>query len=117
MYHLYNRTTGATLATDLKLARTPWERLIGFLDRKAIGPNDAIWFDRCSSIHTIGMRAAIDVIFLNDADEVLALQRNVSRNRPYISHPNAASVLEIGTSPTDRLHVGDTLSFERVASW
>ncbi|HVA27479.1 MAG TPA: DUF192 domain-containing protein [Candidatus Baltobacteraceae bacterium] len=117
MYRLYNQTTGVTLTTHLKLARTAWERLVGFLDRKAIAPDDAIWFDRCSSVHTIGMRAPIDVIFLNDAYCVLALQRNVSRNRPHISHPGAASVLEIGASSTDRFRVGDTLTFERAASW
>ena len=117
MYSLYNVTTGSMLTTHLKFARTPWERLVGFLDRTKIDPDDAIWFDRCSSVHTIGMRVSIDVIFLNDSRCVIALKLDVSRNRPYITHAGASSVLEIGTSPADRIRVGDTLSFERATSW
>jgi uncharacterized membrane protein (UPF0127 family) len=105
------------LSDHLKFAQTPWERFVGFLDRKHVLPDDAIWFDDCSSVHTIGMRAPIDVIFLDGVGCVLKVLRNVGRNRPFVSYHYASSILEIGTSPDTRIHVGDTLIAKPVTAW
>ncbi|MBC5815931.1 MAG: DUF192 domain-containing protein [Candidatus Eremiobacteraeota bacterium] len=101
------------LSDRLKVAQTPWQRIVGFLDSKTIEEDQAIWFDRCANVHTLGMRARIDIIFLDAGQRVLALERNVAANRANISHALASSVLELGTSTMARIKVGDLLSFDR----
>lgn len=62
---------------------------------------------RCSSIHTFGMRFALDVLFLDGRGEVLAVRRSV-RPRRFACHPRAAAVLEIPSGQGgDFLRPGD----------
>ncbi len=44
-------------------------RMRGLLGRKSLGPDTAMVIDPCSSIHTLGMRFAIDVLFLDSKTE------------------------------------------------
>lgn len=40
------------------------ERLRGLLGRAPLGPDEALDIARCNSVHTVGMRYAIDVVFV-----------------------------------------------------
>ncbi|MFN2529292.1 MAG: DUF192 domain-containing protein [Candidatus Baltobacteraceae bacterium] len=112
MATLHNRTKNTIVSSRVKVARTPWERLVGFLDSKSIEEDEAMWFDRCTGVHTLGMRARIDVVFLDDSLEVLAVERNVGANRINICCPQAASIIELGASEKARFSVGDVLSLD-----
>ena len=115
MYRVYNLTTKVLLA-KLTPAQTAWQRLTGFLDRKQISEDEAMWFDRCANVHTVGMRASLDIVFLDDDHRILAVERNVGSNRLRVSYPGARSVVEFGTSPETRMTVGDILFFERAVT-
>jgi uncharacterized membrane protein (UPF0127 family) len=75
-------------------------RLLGlaFLDRAEVGPG--LLIPRCSSVHTFGMRFALDIVFLNRDGEVIAERRSVPPRR-FVACRGAAAVLEVpeGTRP------------------
>jgi len=48
-------------------AESPWERARGLLG----GAPRVLWLEPCASIHTFGMRFAIDVVFLGKEGQVL----------------------------------------------
>lgn len=47
------------------LARGMWERMKGLLGRQTLPEKEFMLLEPCSSIHTFGMKFAIDVIFLD----------------------------------------------------
>jgi len=69
-------------------------RLLGLagLRRDAVGPG--LFIPRCSSVHTFGMRFALDIAFLDGRGEVLSTRRAVGPRR-LAFHRGAAAVLEI----------------------
>ena len=52
-------------------ATSPLARTVGLLGTRDLGDDEGVWIRRCGSVHTIGMRVAIDVAFLDDTDRVL----------------------------------------------
>ena len=51
-------------------------RLAGLIGRRSLPRGEALLIPRCRSVHTVGMRFAIDVAFLR-GDTVLALRERV----------------------------------------
>jgi uncharacterized membrane protein (UPF0127 family) len=69
-------------------------RLLGlaFRDRADAGPG--LLIPRCASVHTFGMRFALDVYFLDRDGRVLRIRRRVPPRR-VLWHRGARKVLEI----------------------
>lgn len=67
---LMNQRTGRVVASDLELAVTRAVRRRGLLHRDALDPSSALMLSPCFAVHTVGMRFAIDVVFV-DADGVI----------------------------------------------
>jgi hypothetical protein len=69
-------------------------RLLGlaFLERREAGPG--LLIPGCASVHTFGMRFALDVVFLDAAGGVLEERFGVLPRR-VISRQSAAAVLEL----------------------
>ncbi len=69
-------------------------RLLGLalLDRDDAGPG--LLIPRCRSVHTFGMRFALDLVFLDSAGRVVGLRLAVPPAR-IARHPDAAMVLEL----------------------
>lgn len=63
------------LAMEFRVCATWCERLRGLLGTDASA--GAILLARCSSIHTFGMRYAIDVAFLDELGEVVLVRRSL----------------------------------------
>lgn len=57
------------------------DRLRGLLGRRSLGPGAALMIERCGSVHTVGMRFALDLVFLNRAWRVVKVIRNVRPGR------------------------------------
>ncbi len=111
---LKNLTTGAVLSSNVSLAGTFWQRTVGFLGREAIAPDEGIWIAQCSAVHTMGMRTAIDIIFLDRHSYVMRIVRSVKPNVSQIACPLAYAVVETGAS-CDLGHdllVGDQLALQ-----
>lgn len=108
---LRNASTGAVLATRVDRATSFIERAVGLLARPAVRPDEGLWIDSCRAIHTIGMRAVIDVIFLDRMRCIVDVRRSVVPFRPVILCLRAASVIELGAGALDEhdVLVGDRL--------
>jgi uncharacterized membrane protein (UPF0127 family) len=110
---LRNAHTGAVLATRVDRATTFFDRLIGLLARSHVRRDEGLWIDRCSAIHTIGMRVHIDVIFLDKSGRVLKTVAAVAPSCFAIACKHAATVVELGAGaladydllPGDRLEL------------
>lgn len=68
-------------------------RLLGLahLDRADAG--SGLLIPRCAAVHTFGMRFALEVVFLDRGDEVLA--RRLVGPRRFVAHRGAVAVLEL----------------------
>ncbi|BAJ00533.1 conserved hypothetical protein [Shewanella violacea DSS12] len=67
----------------------------------------------CNSVHTIGMRYPIDIVYLNNKNKVLKIQRNLQPWRSSACR-GATQVLELAAGNTDNKNInqGDTLSWQ-----
>src|ERR1700742_2828272 len=86
------RRVGAGLEVPVAVGFRP--RLLGLalLDRPDAGTG--LLIPRCAAVHTFGMRFALDLFFLGDDDEVLAVRRAVPPRR-FVTQRGAAAVLEV----------------------
>ena len=111
---LRNLRTGSILADKVEKATSCWRRLTGLLSRADVRPSEGLWFDRCSAIHTLGMRTEIDAIFLDGQNRVLGVHYSVPRHRFMIGHWKARVVVELGpaASKTRQVRIGDRLALE-----
>jgi uncharacterized protein len=76
-------------------------RALGLLVGPALGPQEALLIAPCSSIHTIGMRYAIDVAFLDRRARILRLFPAVRAWRIRAA-PGAAAVRELAAGAAAR---------------
>mgnify|MGYP006405781423 CR=1 FL=1 len=53
------------------------QRLWGLIKEPETGPTQGFWFPRCASIHTLGMKAPIDVVGLNQNQQITAVKRHL----------------------------------------
>ena len=95
----------------VRVAERGWDRTRGLLGRPRLVGSEGLLIMRCSSVHTVGMRYPIDVVFL-DRDGAIA--RVVEHLRPMrmAMCRGAASVLELAAGQAKRLALrpGLTLS-------
>lgn len=66
---------------DLRVARTPWQRMRGLLGQPALQAHQGLLIQPCNMIHTVGMRYAIDVVFVDRAWHVVQVAAQVSPRR------------------------------------
>jgi uncharacterized membrane protein (UPF0127 family) len=110
---LRNTTTGGILATRIDRLSSFLHRAVGLLARTTIRPDEGVWITSCSAVHTLGMRVAIDVIFVDGESRVLRVVSNVQPNRLVLSCRGAKAVVELGSGalqdidllPGDRLEL------------
>jgi hypothetical protein len=110
-----NLTQQTVIAEKVHHCSSLWKRLKGLLGTSKLDKNEACWLMPCGSIHTIGMRYAIDVLFLDKQKKVIAIHNNMRPNKFSPLHRGAHSVLELAAGGHN-CQVGDLLSFEEEAS-
>ena len=111
---LRNATTGRVIASNVQRADGWWTRLRGFLSKAHVGPDDGLWFDNCDAVHTVGMRAAIDIVFLDGDSRVVKVSPCVPSMRLAVVCAGAKAVVELGEGSLAGLDVlvGDRLLLE-----
>ena len=88
------------------------ERMRGLLGRAGLGDAAAMVIRRCRAVHTVGMKFAIDLVFIDTTGCIVRIERNVPPGRLCVwGGWRAAHVIEseAGRLDLDRLNVGDTL--------
>jgi uncharacterized membrane protein (UPF0127 family) len=110
-----NKTRSTVLAEAADVAGTSQLRRRGLLDRKTLEPGQGLWIAPCESVHTFGMKFAIDVVYLDRKKKIRKISAGLAPRRISVCLA-AESVLEIpsGTAALTRSQVGDELEFVRV---
>lgn len=108
-------TTGAELARRTVHAASFLARLRGLLGRASLAEGEALLLDPCGSIHTLGMRFPIDVLFLDEGGAVLAALAHLPPWRVPPPVRGARRVLELpaGTLGRTATAKGHRVRFER----
>lgn len=78
----------------IRLAKTVWTRFKGLLFSDPSKDPLGVWLLPCHSIHMVGMRFALDIIFLNKELKVMKICREVKPMTPVLICRGANSVLE-----------------------
>ena len=99
---LYEAQTGRLILPHLVGADTLAARAAGFLGRTNIDDGEAMWFDRCSGVHTLGMRVPIDVVLVDGSGAVLDVVEAVKPWRFWIGRARTRSVLEMAAGNARR---------------
>ena len=100
------------LIGHVEVARKMMERMKGLLGRSSLGDGRAMLIMRCGSIHTIGMRFSIDVVFIARSGEIKRIVRGLPAGRFYSGCFGASMTLEFEAGCLPRsLAVGDVVTF------
>jgi uncharacterized membrane protein (UPF0127 family) len=93
----FNQTRQRYLATELEVADTHWSRLRGLLGSSEADfmNGGGLWIRPCCGVHTLGMRFAIDVVYLDLSSTVIHIESNLQPWRFAPVRVQARSVLEL----------------------
>lgn len=72
---------GKTLLANVSVADTFARRTKGLLGADALDADTALLIPNCRAVHTLGMRFAIDVIFLDGGFKVIRIVPNLGAGR------------------------------------
>jgi hypothetical protein len=100
------------LASSVELADTSAKRSKGLLGRNGLGPGEGLWIVPCESVHTFGMRFAIDLVYLDRQHRIRKIRRNVVPWR-LSACLTAHSVIELASGALQEQNVrrGDQIEF------
>lgn len=96
------------------VAQTMWTRLRGLLGRRELARGEGLLLVPCNGVHTLGMRFAIDVVFLSESGAVIQCVENLRPGR-WAHAPGACMTLELraGSVRDAALKQGDRLELRR----
>ena len=80
---------------NIKIADTFWARFCGLMGSQSLNKDKALLIQPCNSIHMMGMRYAIDVVYLDNDFKIIKVVESL---RPWIDWSvckNAQCVLEL----------------------
>jgi len=106
---------GRCIARHVHMACSFRARCIGLLRRQTMPDQEGLLLIPGGSVHTLGMRFHIDVVFLNRHMRVLSLVENVAPWRIVIAPKDTARVLELaaGKIASTQLTAGTYLIVDR----
>jgi uncharacterized membrane protein (UPF0127 family) len=96
-----NETRSTILADAAEVADTTARRRRGLLGRDNLTSGEGLWIVPCEGVHTLGMKFAIDVLYLDRKKRVRKLRRVMRPWRLSICLL-AHSVLELPAGTIDR---------------
>ena len=109
-----NTTKNTILATAAEAATTSASRRKGLLGRKKLDTGEGLWIVPCESIHTFGMKFAIDVVYLDRNKKIRKIRRDVGPWRMSVSLLSHSVVeLPSGTIERTGTAAGDQLVFQQ----
>ncbi len=113
--YVYNKTRETFVATEVVVADTYLRRLVGLLGKtkRWARPGRGLWISPSHGVHTMGMLFPLDLIFLDQNKQVVAIEEHLRPFRISSVSLKADSVLELpvhtvfrtGTQVGDRLEI------------
>lgn len=109
-----NTDRGTELAGRVEKAGTFWTRLRGLRGRTGLPDGEALWIVPSRGVHTRGMSFPIDVVFLDDAMRVVAVEEDMTPGRFAPIRWRARTVLELPAGKIKKTGtcVGDRIAIE-----
>jgi len=103
---------GAKIASSVMVARSFLSRFLGLLSRRTLHPDEGLLLLPGGSIHTIGMRFAVDAIFLDREFTILKIAGSLQPQRLVFAPRGTRSVLEMnaGAAQVNALRPGMRLT-------
>jgi uncharacterized membrane protein (UPF0127 family) len=112
------RQAPSTAAVPLAVYRTEgtFERMRGLLGRRPLRTGEGLWLTRCASVHTVGMRYALDLLYLDRHRVVVKMVRALPPGRFSLAF-GADSVIELpaGSLQMLGLQCGDRCEWREIA--
>lgn len=107
-----NATKDTVLGERVSVAETSWSRLVGLLGKPGLEPGTGLLIMPSQAIHTVAMRFAIDVVFVDRNWRVIHLRPAMIPFRMTSLHWKARCVLELpaGVIAQTSTVIGDQLS-------
>lgn len=106
-----NQTRGVVLVERGRVADNFWTRFRGLIGVRNLPPGDGLAIVPCNDVHCMFMSIPIDVVYVDRADRVVALDREMKPWAVGRPHRGARYVLELpaGTIARSGTLVGDQL--------
>ena len=116
MYEIRTREDGALVGNRIELADGTWSRLKGLIGRTHLTDGEGLLISPCQAVHMYGVRFPVDVVFLNEALEVLAVYEGLQPGSRTSVHRHARYALKLphGTLTKANIAEGQRLAMERV---
>jgi uncharacterized membrane protein (UPF0127 family) len=107
-----NLTRQSVLASHVEVADRGPKRRKGLLGRDGLSAEEGLWIFPCEAVHTVGMRFAIDLVYLDRNHRVKKICSNVPPFR-LSACLSAHSVVELAAGAVSRTQTkpGDKLEF------
>lgn len=98
-----------SIPLHVRVARSWWARARGLLGRRAPAPGTGLLIPGCRSIHTLGMRYPIDVLFVDESGCIRAIHSAVAPWRSLVYCRNARFTIEMAAGEAGKMQmcVGD----------
>lgn len=100
---------GTTVLSCCHVAERPLARLVGLLATRELKSGEGLLLVPCRSIHTFGMRVAIDCAMLDRDGVVLQVVAHLGPGRT-VRVPKAHAVVEAGAGDLSLVRAGDRLA-------
>ncbi len=108
---IINEGSGEIIASHCYLADSFFTRFKGLLGRKQMSEGEGLLIKPCSSVHTLGMKMIIDVVFISSDNQVLHIIEEMEPGKLSPIIKNSSLVLELPPGQVRRsgLKVGHRL--------
>ncbi len=96
----------------VKQTETIVERTQGLLGKPPLGEDEALWIIPCNSIHTIGMKYSLDIIYVNRSGKVEKIIENILPLRAsFCLSAHSTIELKAGAVAKTGIRVGHTIQW------
>jgi uncharacterized membrane protein (UPF0127 family) len=114
-YCFHNVSSNKVVGRQIRAADSYLKRLAGLLFCAPLKQDEGLWLHPCNAIHTLFMRFAIDVIFLDRNGTVVRVFPKLIPFMPLAWAPSGWHCLELssGTIAASNTKVGDKLSWAK----
>jgi uncharacterized membrane protein (UPF0127 family) len=93
------------LLPQVEVAATAWQRFRGLMFRRQFEEGFGLWLEPCRSVHTMWMRVAVDLYFVDRDGVVVEYRAKVSPWSIVIPATRCHAVLEV-PDPVQPIQVG-----------
>jgi uncharacterized membrane protein (UPF0127 family) len=116
VYRARETAHGLVVASRLRPAHSHWTRLRGLIGTASLPEGHGLWIRPCRQVHMFWMRYAIDVVFLDGEQRIVAVVENLPPRAISPKVSIATSVLELpvgtiaraGLTPGTRIDIAAT---------